>query len=312
MMRPSDISRLVLLGAIWGSSFLFMKVALDAFSPVQLVAGRIVTGALTLMALSKILKVQLPREPRIWWLLAFMGLIANVVPFLLIAWGQQYITSAMASILNSTTPLFTATFAAIALAEERMNPLRALGVAIGFVGVAVIVGVDAGGSIGGQLLIVAAAALYGVGFVFSRRNLAGRGLSPLALPAGQLLVSSVIVIPLGVGDSLAFRAPVLGGIEVASVLALGVLGTGVAFYLYYRLIEDVGATSASFVTFLIPVFGVFLGWLVLGERIGPNALLGAGIVIGGITLAERARRDQGSSEEVSTTSNADPVTSPRV
>lgn len=311
-MRPSDVARLVLLGAIWGSSFLFMKVALDSFSPMQLVAGRIVAGALTLLALLKVLKVQLPREPRTWWLLTFMGLIANLVPFLLIAWGQQYITSAMASILNSTTPLFTVTFAAIALAEERMNPLRALGVAIGFVGVVVIVGVDTGGSIGGQLLIVAAAALYGVGFVFSRRTLAGRGLSPLALPAGQLLVSSVVVIPLGVGDALAFGAPDLGGIEVACVLALGVLGTGVAFYLYYRLIEDVGATSASFVTYLIPVFGVFLGWLVLGERIGPNTMLGAAIVIGGITLAERARRDQGSSEEVSTTSNADPVTSPRV
>ena len=313
MMRPNDVLRLVLLGAIWGSSFLLMKVALDAFSPVQLVAGRIVTGAVTLSALLLILKVKLPREPRVWLLLAFMGLVANLAPFLLIAWGQQHITSAMAAILNSTTPLFTAFFAGLALPDERMTSLRALGIAIGFVGVGVIVGTDTGGSLGGQLLIVSAAALYGVGFVFSRRNLAGRGASPLALPAGQLIVSSVVVVPLAVWDSVVFEAPRFGVVESASVLALGALGTGVAFYLYYRLIEDVGATSASFVTYLIPVFGVFLGWLVLGERIGPNAVLGAAIVIGGITLAERgARRDQGSIEEVSTTSKADPVTSPRV
>jgi len=311
-MRPSDVLRLVVLGAIWGSSFLLMKIALDAFSPVQLVAGRIVAGALTLVVLLAVLGVELPRDASVWRLLAFMGLVANLVPFLLIAWGQQYITSAMASILNSTTPLFTATFAAIALAEERMTLLRALGIAIGFVGVAVIVGVDTGGSIGGQLLIVAAAALYGLGFVFSRRNLSGRGLSPLALPAGQLLVSSLVVVPLAVGDSLAFEPPSFGWLESLSVLALGTFGTGAAFYLYYRLVEDVGATSASFVTYLIPVFGVFLGWMVLGERIGPNALLGAAIVIAGITLAERARSDQGSSDEVSTTSKAEPVTSPRV
>ena len=290
-----------------------MKVALDAFSPIQLVAGRIAIGAVTLVALLTFLKVGLPRDPKVWLLLASMGLVANLAPFLLIAWGQQHITSAMAAILNSTTPLFTAFFAAFALPNEGMTPLRALGVAIGFVGVGVIVGVDTGGSLGGQLAIVAAAALYGVGFVFSRRNLAGRGLSPLALPAGQLIVSSFVAVPLALWDSMVSEAPRFVALEVASVIMLGALGTGIAFYLYYRLIEDVGATSASFVTFLIPIFGVFLGWIVLGEAINPNAVLGAAIVIGGITLAERAARSaQGSSEDVSTTSNADPTTSPKV
>lgn len=313
MMRAVDVARLVTLGGIWGSSFLFMKIALDAFSPIQLVGGRIVLGAVTLLTLLSILKVRLPREPRIWGLLAFMGVVANLIPFLLIAWGQQYITSAMASILNSTTPLFTALFAALALAEERLSLWRGVGIAIGFAGVVVIVGADTGGSLGGQLLIVMAAALYGVGFVFSRRLLAGRGLSPLALPAGQLLVSSLVALPLAAGDALVYEPPSFGWVTSLSVVALGTLGTGIAFYLYYRLIEDVGATSASFVTYLIPVFGVFLGWLVLDEEIGINALVGALIVIAGITLAERsARRGQGSSEDVSTTSKAEPVTSPRL
>ena len=290
-MRPADAARLLLLGVIWGSSFLFIKLALESLSPIQIVTGRLVLAAAVLGVLVAARRIGLPGGTGTWKALGVMAVVANIVPFLLITWGQERITSSLTAILNSTTPLFTAVIASLVLPGERFTPLRFAGIVLGFVGVGVIVGIDAAGSsITGELAIVLASLSYGIGFVYARRRLTGRADSPLRLSAGQFLVSSALVLPLLALD-LTANTPTFGAVATLSVLALGIMGTGFAYLLYYRLIEDVGATTASFVTYLIPIVGVVLGRVFLGERLGWNALAGAVMVVGGIALAERGTRD---------------------
>lgn len=278
-----------LLAIIWGSSFLLIKFALEDLTPLQIVGGRILLGAATLGAIARARGLRLTRDAGTWAGVAFMAIVANVVPFTLITWGEERISSGLAAILNSATPLFTVALAAAFLPAERSSPRRLLGITLGFGGVVIIVGPGGRpGELTGQLAVLLAAASYGVGFVFARKYLSGRAQSPLTIPAGQLFVASAVMVPL-VGVDASITAPAFASGSLLSVIALGVFGTGIAFYLYYRLVADVGATTASFVTYLLPVVGATLGWVVLGERLGGNEVLGAALVILGITVAERAR-----------------------
>ncbi|HEU4480783.1 MAG TPA: DMT family transporter [Actinomycetota bacterium] len=286
-MKPFDVLRLVLLAAIWGSSFVLIKVGLYDLTVTQIVGIRLVVGALVLVALMKAGGLKFP-ERSVWPPLLLMAVLANITPFGLIAWGEERITSSLTAILNATTPLFTALFAALFLPGERMNLLRALGLAVGFAGVAVIVGVDTSGELLGQLAIVLAALTYGIGFVFSRRFVSGRA-EPLSLSAAQISIGALIMIPVTAVD-MTLDKPVIALDSMIATVALGALGTGVAFVLFYRLIADVGATSASMAIYLLPVFGVIFGRIFLGESIGANALAGAVLVIGGIAISERGAR----------------------
>ncbi|HJR45227.1 MAG TPA: DMT family transporter [Actinomycetota bacterium] len=282
-----DLLRLLALAAIWGCSYLFIKIALDGFTPLQIVGGRIAAGAVTLLTILWVRKISLPSDSQTWRRLLLMAVVANLLPFFLIAWGETYVSSALASILNSTTPLFTALFAAWLLPSERMNLMRAAGVALGFVGVGVVVGIESEGRLIAQLAIVGASFLYGIGFTYSKKYLTDTGAEPLSLPAAQLILGSALMVPLvGVESS----APSFGIAETAALGFLGVFGTGIALFLYYRLIRDVGPTTASFSTYLIPVFGVVAGRIVLDERLGWNALFGGLLVMAGLTLAERGLR----------------------
>ena len=289
-MRPSDALRLLALGAIWGSSYFLIKVALDDFTALQIVAGRLLLGGLVLLVIVTSKGMAPPPAGRLWWNLLFMAVIANSLPFLLIAWGEESISSSLASILNSTTPLFTAFIAALFLREERVSPLRLTGIVIGFLGVVVIVGLDPGeSSIVGELAIVLSSLAYGCGFVFARVRITPLGYSPLQLSAGQLSLAALIMMPFAVAEGD------VGSIELAwdtsgAVAILGIAGTGLAYLLYYRLVRDVGPTSASFVTFLIPIFGVVLGALILDEHLGWNTLAGGVLIVAGIALAEVAQR----------------------
>ena len=284
-MRPSDLTRLVLLGGIWGSSFLFIKVALEDLTPTQIVAGRIAIGALLLVSLLHLRGGRIPRDRQLLGPLLVMAVIGNIVPFALITWGEQFITSSLTAILNSTTPLFTVLIAAAVLESESLRAMRLAGVVLGFAGVGVIVGFETGGSIEGVIAVTAASLSYAGSFVFARRYLAGRDLPPLTLPATQLFISMLLTLPVAIVD-VARTPPVFTFDATASALALGLLGTGWAYVLYYRLIADIGATSASFVTYLIPIFGIALGAVVLSEDLGANTIAGAILVIGGIALAE--------------------------
>jgi drug/metabolite transporter (DMT)-like permease len=279
--------RLGLLALIWGSSFLFIKVALDGLSPAQVVLGRVVAGAAVLLVVVGLRSQRLPRSPRLWIHLAVVAVVANVVPFSLFAWAETRIDSGLAGILNGATPLLTLVMAVVLLPDERITASRVAGLVIGFAGVVFIIGPwrtnALSGDLLGQLACLTAAGCYGVAFAYTRRFLAGRA-EPLVLAAGQLLAGSVV---LAVLSPLIATGPLhLHGRVVASVLALGVLGTGVAYVLSSRLISDEGATTVSMVTYLIPIVAFVLGVVVRHEPVHWYTFAGAAVVIVGVATAE--------------------------
>lgn len=279
--------RLVVLGGIWGTSFLFIKVALEGLTPSQIVLGRLIAGVAVMAAVVVARREPLPRDGRLWGHAAVMSVVANVVPFTLFAIGEQQVTSGMAGVLNATTPLFTLAIVMAALPGERPTRNRVLGLLIGFVGAVVTVGPwrDQGENrVAGQLACLAAAACYGVAFTYTRRFMTGRGIPPMVLSMMQLscgLVGAAVVAPLAGWETPRLTTPVL-----LSVLALGALGTGIAYLMYYRLVEEAGATTASMTTYIIPVVAVLLGVVVLGEPVSWNLFAGAAVVILGVAMAE--------------------------
>lgn len=285
-LSRANVARLVVLAGIWGASFLFIKLALEGMTPAQIVLGRLTAATVTLLVVLVLRRQPLPRDPALWGHFALMGVVANIVPFFLFGWGEQRITSGMAGVLNGTTPLFTLVIAAAMLPEERLSTTRALGLITGFAGVILVVGpwqIDGANALSGQIACLVASVCYGVSFTYTRRFISGRG-EVLALSVGQLGMATVLlwlVAPLIAADPVDWTVPV-----TASVLALGALGTGVAYLLYYRLIADAGATTASMVTYLIPVFAVVLGVLVLDEALTWNLFAGAAVVILGVAIAD--------------------------
>jgi drug/metabolite transporter (DMT)-like permease len=275
------------LALLWGSGFLLIKVALEGMSPIQIVLGRLVTAAAVMLAVIAVQHQRLPGRLTPWLHLAAMAVITNIAPYFLFAWGEQRITSSLAGVLNATTPLFTLLLA-VSTRTERLTLLRLLGLGLGFAGVVVLAApwhdAGLGGSLPGVGAALLASACYAAGYVYARRFLTGRALPALVLSTGQVLAGSVL---LGAAAPVVATGPIMPTLSVlASVLALGVLGTGVAYVLNYRLIEDEGATAASTVTYLLPVVAVALGVVVLGEAATWNLLAGTAIILCGVALSE--------------------------
>ncbi|MDQ1402950.1 MAG: hypothetical protein QOG03_1266, partial [Actinomycetota bacterium] len=253
------MARLAALALVWGSSFLLIKVGLRGLTPSQLVLTRLVFGAGVLLVVVVARRLSLPTDWRMWGHLTVLAVTANVVPFVLFAWGEQHISSGLAGILNATTPLLTVIIAVVVLPDERASFLRAVGVAIGFAGVVLIIAPwhsGGAGSLAGELACLGAAACYGVAFTYTRRFVSGRG-SPLALATGQLGAAAVlqIFVTLAAHEP----SPHLTTKVVAAAIALGAVNTGLAYLLYYSLIRDIGATSTAMVTYLMPIVAVGLG-----------------------------------------------------
>jgi len=283
-------TRYLLLTAIWGASFLFIKLGLEAFAPLQIVLGRMAFGAVALLAVVVVRRAALPREPRLWGHLVVAASLLNTVPFTLFAYAEQRIPSAVAAICNATTPLFTLLLVAFALPEERPTATRIAGLVLGFAGVFVVLGAWQGGAAGpdlvGVLLALTAAACYGVGGVYLRRHLSATPYSGLALSAIQLLIGAVqLAVIAPIATALPAELPVRA---VVAVFALGALGTGVAYVLQYELIRRAGATLASTVTYCLPVVSIGLGVVALGEHLAWNAPVGAAIIIVGAVLSRSA------------------------
>lgn len=286
-MRPvSPLARIAVLAGIWGCSFLFIKVALEGVTAGQVVAGRIVLGAVALGGVALVRREPFPRDLRVWGHLALMGIVANLVPFFGFSWGEAHgATSGLAGIYNATTPLWTLLFVMLALPHERPTGERIAGLAVGFAGVVLVLapwhGAE-GARLSGQLACLGAAFCYGVSFTYTRRFLSHAG-SPLGLAAAQLACATVEI---AVFSPLLVHRMSLPPRVWLSLLALGALGTGFAYLIYYGLIRDVGATSASTVTYLIPVVAVTLGVVALGEQVRWNDFAGAAVVIVGILVAD--------------------------
>jgi drug/metabolite transporter (DMT)-like permease len=281
---------LLVLAAIWGSSFLFIKVGVRELHPAYVTLGRVSSGALALLVAVLVLRDRLPRSPRVWLHLNVVAIVGVVLPFTLFGYGEQRISSVLAGIWNAATPLVVLPVAALVFRTERFTARKVAGLLLGFVGVLVVLGVwqGVGGShLTGQLMCFGAAVCYGVAIPYQKRFVAGEASSGLALSAGQLLVGTV---------QIALVAPLLGGAPpnpasipaaaIASVLALGVLGTGLAFLINLRNIRLAGASTASMVTYLIPLFATVVGILVLREGLAWYQPVGAVIVLVGVAVSQ--------------------------
>lgn len=279
------------LALVWGSSFLFIRVGLDGLSPLQVAAARMVLGALVLAVIVPAMGVGLPRERRAWAHLSVVSLFFCVLPFSLFSWAGQYIDSGLASIYNATTPLMTLAVTFLALRSERPRPAQSAGLMIGLAGVMIVllpsVGLEAAGqsAVLAQLACLLATASYGIAFVYLRRFVSPLGLPATTVAAVQIGTGAVVLALLVAAVDRQPLSP--SPAVVASMLALGVLGTGVAFVWNTNIIAGWGAPVASSVTYLTPVIGVVLGAVVLGERLSWNQPIGAAVVVLGILVSRR-------------------------
>jgi drug/metabolite transporter (DMT)-like permease len=284
---------LLLLASLWGPSFLFIKVAVAEIPPFTLVLGRVGIAALFLYILLRLKRRSLPAAGRVWLNLAIVALFHNTLPFVLLSWGEQRIDSALASIINGTTPIFTILIAHLLTTDDRLSPMKVVGVALGMAGMvllvapALVAGVRA--TTLGLLAVVLVSASYGLALVYSRQKL--RGLPPLVAPASQMLLATLFLLPfsLFIDRPFTLAAPSLAA--AGSVLALALLGTTLGFIVYYRLVQTAEASFASMVTYLAPIFGVLLGVAVLGERLSWNALVAFALILLGVMVVNGVFRE---------------------
>lgn len=287
MRKPGWPGQLALLSVIWGFSFFFIKIGDQSLSPLLVVFGRLAFGTATIWIILAMRRERLPRGWRTWGQLALIALLFNALPWTLFAYGELQVSSVLAGILNATTPLMAAPLAMLLLPDESATLQRACGLAIGFLGVLVVLGVWSG--LGGQrvvgaLMCLGAALCYAVATILARRLLVGRAEGVIALVAGQLICATIEV---AVFVPFFARLPsTLSAGPIASVLALGVLGSGVAFILQYAVIRDAGAVVASMVTYLIPIVSTVAGVVLLGEAMTWNEPLGAVVIMLGILISQ--------------------------
>ena len=288
----SIVLQFVGMGVVWGSSFLFMKVALDGVSFTQVAWSRLVLGGLTLGIIVLLSRQKLPREPVVWLHFAVIAVTNCVVPHLAFAWAEQYVSSGLASIYNAVTPIATALMVTLAFRVERLNRGQILGIAIGIAGVIVIIAPwqHAGftGDLAGQLACLLAAVCYGFSFGYVRRFLSHRPIPGATFAFLNIGIAGAIMLVLT--PVVAWQPVQLTPQIVAGLLTLGILGTGVAYIWNINVLRAWGPTNASTVTYITPVVGVLLGVLVLGETFALNQPIGAALVLVGILFAQQRIR----------------------
>ncbi len=285
-MKNATVARFLLLATLWGSSFTFIKVSLEGLTPGQLVLTRLVLGAVVLVSIAGLRRVPLPRSAAVWGHIAGAALFGNVLPFLALSYGEQSAGAGFAGVIVGCTPLLTLTLATVVLPTERATARKAVGLVAGFAGVVIVIGPwhDALGSVSRQLACLGAAASYAVGFVYVRKYLSPRKLPSLALAASQLIAAAVLQAV--ATPFLPWQSPHLNARATTSIVLLGLLGTGLAYVIYFRLINDVGATTASAVNYVVPVTAVLIGAILLGESVTWNLVAGGLIVLAGMGYAE--------------------------
>jgi drug/metabolite transporter (DMT)-like permease len=286
------------MGMVWGASFLFMKVALDGVTFGQIAWSRLVLGGLTLGLIVLINRPRinggpvLPREPLVWLHFVVIAISGCVIPHLLFAWAEQYVSSSLASIYNAVTPITTALMATLAFRVEKLGRGPVLGVLIGIIGVVVIIGpwryAALTGDLWGQLACLGAAVCYGFTFGYTRKFLSGRPIAGTTFAFLNIGLAGAIMLLLT--PVIALHPVRLSLPIVLSLLALGALGTGFAYIWNINVLRAWGPTNASTVTYVTPVVGVVLGVLVLSESLSWHEPLGALLVLFGILLTQKRLR----------------------
>ncbi|HEY7463198.1 MAG TPA: DMT family transporter [Candidatus Limnocylindria bacterium] len=283
---PIDWLLFILLGFLWGSSYLFIKIGVDAgLQPFTLVATRLLIGFVLLAVVVAVAREALPRSPRMYGHLLVMAVLSVGLPFSLITFAEQSVDSTLAAILNGSVPLFTILIAAVALVEETITAPRIAGLAVGFIGVAILVGFDPGVLAGTDVLaavaLIGSSISYAAGAVYARRNVHGlRPMIPAVFQVGFAMLMTGIL-------AIAFEWPLSVPPRFDAIFAvvwLGLLGSGTAYLVFFRLLREWGATRTSLVAYLLPVFGIVLGAAVLHEPVDARIILGTALVIAGIAL----------------------------
>ncbi|KOX30097.1 multidrug DMT transporter permease [Saccharothrix sp. NRRL B-16348] len=287
-LSKSGLARLVALGFIWGSVFMFIKIAGYAVSPLQMVFSRLVLGALVLLPFVFSQGLRFPSGAKVWGHLTVAALLGNAVPWTLFAWGEQDGSSSTAGVINSTTPLWTIVAAFILGQDRKLGTAKVSGLLLGLLGTLLIAApwnAGAVGSTGSVVAFVVGTVSLGASFAYMGKFLTGRGIPPLVLAAAQLTAASVLLL---LALPFAGLQPVTFRLDSAlSLLVLGAVCTGLAYVLNFQIIAKDGPTIASTVTYLFPVVSVLLGALVLDEVIDWPVYVGAVASILGITLVRR-------------------------
>jgi drug/metabolite transporter (DMT)-like permease len=288
-MTALEWATLITLAAVWGGAFFFNAVAVKELPVFTIVVARVVLAALVLVAVLKVAGIRMPSDRRVWIAFFGMGLLNNAIPFSLIVWGQQHIASGVASILNASTPLFTVVLAHVLTSDEKLTGGRILGVLAGLAGVAIMIGGDAARALGtnvvAQLACVAAAVSYGFAGIFGRRFRA-MGVAPMATAAGQLIASSILLLPmmLMLDRPWSLAAPSLNAI--VALIGIATLSTAFAYVLFFRLLATAGASNTSLVTLLIPVSAILLGMIFLGEMLELRHIVGMAMIALGLAAID--------------------------
>jgi drug/metabolite transporter (DMT)-like permease len=299
-MNRSEWLALLLLSVLWGGSFFFAAVQVKALPPFTIVFLRVALAAIILNALVKTLGKRMPASPSVWRAFFGMGILNNAVPFCLVVWGQSHIASGLAAILNATTPISTVIVAHLLTADEKITGNRLLGIAIGFVGVVVLIGPDSlqglDVNVRAQVAVLAAAVSYAFAGVYGRR-FRYMGIDPILTATGQVTASAILLFPIAmsVDSPWTLAMPSLPVWE--AVAGSAVLSTALGYVLYFRILATAGATNLLLVTFLIPVSAIVMGSYGLGEHLDVRhfaglVCIGAGLAaIDGRLLPRRAAKD---------------------
>ena len=286
-MRKSWLPAYLALGLVWGCSFIFIKLGLEFLTPFGVAFGRCALGAITLLIVVKLKKIDLPKDKSIWRKLWVVAMLLNVVPGILFAYAEVHVTSVLAGIINATTPLATLIVMLIAFREEKLKSEQVYGLLLGAIGVLVVLGIWQGigdNQLTGVIALLIAVTCYGISFPYSKRNIIPLGLKPEAAATTQLVMAAITLLPFYLYDGISqdYYRPA----TFFAMLALGILGSGFAYIWNFSIIAAAGSSIASSVTYLTPVVAVFVGWLFLGETIAWHEPVGALLVILGAAISQ--------------------------
>lgn len=289
-MNTATWALMVLLASIWGSSFFFIEIALRGMSSHQVVFGRVLLATLALYIFIYATGRRMPTDLAAWKQYCVMGTVNILIPFSLIAWAQQDIEGGLASILNATKPIYAVILAHFFTIDEKLTINKAIGVALGFIGVAILIGFDLldnhpsekANNVLAMAAVACAALCYACAGIYGKRF---KGSPPFVSAAGMLTCTLLIMLPLILMfDPPWHYSPNWG--SMLAVVSLGLLSTALAYFLYFKLLADAGATNASLATLLVPVSAILLGWLFLDEQLAPTAYVGMALIAAGLLVID--------------------------